>query len=267
MIYAKTQGDLTLLLSVQYTYNKNVEYDYSNQPRPCHNFVFMLDGEALIQSSGKSLSLKRGDILFIPKNTTYNAKWKATPKAIFHSVHFSFQNKSDPLFNKSAPIQLLDNTNFEKLYNLVKEIERYQFSEESDFFLALSAFYALLGQTFSSVQFEKTKPIHKTLSPAVNYIQKNYQKPLTVEMLAKLCNLSPSRFYFLFKQHTGDSPIVYKNRITIQNCAQELLINKEITIKEIAVKYGFISSIYFERLFKKIMGETPTKYRKGQSLI
>ena len=267
MIYAKIQEILSLLLSVQYTHNKNREYDYSTLPRPCHNLAFMLEGEALIELNTGVIRLKAGDILFIPKNTTYKAKWFASPKTVFHSLHFSFQPNNDPLANQNIPVQLLNNAHFKDLYVLLKEIEKYQFSKSTTSFLALSAFYKICGLLFEEIKLNKTSAAPKTLQPAITYIHQNYTKHFTVEHLANLCFLSPSRFYYLFKEQTGISPIVYKNKIAIQYSVQELLYNKELSIKEIAQKHGFVSSIYFERLFKKIMGKTPSQYRKEESLI
>ena len=267
MIHAKTQENLSLLLSVQYTHTKNMEYDYSDQPRPCHNLAFMLEGEGVIQSNEELIPLHPGDILFIPKNTTYKANWIASPEAVFHSLHFSFHPQNDVLANQNIPIQVLNNANFKELYILLKEIEKHQFSKSTNSFFAISAFYKICGILFKEIKINETSDTKKTLQPAITYIHQNYAKHITVEYLAKLCFLSPSRFYYLFKAQTGVSPIVYKNRIAIQNSAQELLYNKGISIKEIAQNHGFISTIYFERLFKKTMGKTPSQYRQEDHLI
>lgn len=267
MIYAHSQEILSLLLSIKYRYTENIKYDYSNQPRPCHNFIFMLEGEGVIEANSKTILLNAGDILFIPKNTTYVAQWKASPKAVFHSLHFSFSPKSDPFLNKEIPIQLLDNENFDMKYSLLKDVERYQFSKTSDSFFALSAFFGLCGNLLRKVRFNEIQPVNEIILPAVTYIQKNYKKRISVENLARMCNLSPSRFYYLFKQETDDSPIVYKNKLAIENCIQELLYNKEISIKELSIKYGFGNPIYFERLFKKMLNKTPSQYRNDECLL
>ena len=266
MIHAKMQEILSLLLSVQYMRNKNKEYDYSKLPRPCHNLVFMLEGEALIEFKTGVIRLKAGDILFIPKNTTYKAKWLAKPKTVFHSLHFSFQPNNDPLANQNIPVQSLNNAHFKELYILLKEIEMYQFSKNTTSFFALSAFYKICGLLFEEIKFNKTSAT-KTLQPAITYIHQNYTKHFTVEHLANLCFLSPSRFYYLFKEQMGISPIVYKNKIAIQYSVQELLYNKELSIKEIAQKHGFVSPIYFERVFKKFMGKPPSQYRNEDYFI
>ena len=267
MIHARTKEYLSLLLSIQYTRYRDREYDYSTQPRPCHNLAFMLEGEALVESNEEIIRLKAGDILFIPQNTTYKVKWFANPKTVFHSLHFSFLDQNDVLANRNIPVQMLNNAHFKDLYALLKEIEKYQFSKTTDSFLALSAFYKICGLLFKEIEINETSASQKALQPAFAYIQQNYAKHITVQYLANLCFLSPSRFYYLFKEQTGISPIVYKNKITIQNAAKELLYNKNMSIKEIAQKHGFVSTIYFERLFKKAMGKTPSQYRNEDSWI
>ena len=88
MISAELQKTFSLLIPVKYTYAKDEEYDYLNEPRPCHNLVFMLDGEGVIQTKGETFVLKKGDILLVPKDTVYSSKWIAKPKVVFHSLHF-----------------------------------------------------------------------------------------------------------------------------------------------------------------------------------
>ena len=65
----------------------------------------------------------------------------------------------------------------------------------------------------------------------------------------------------------GVSPIVYKNRLSIQSAAQELLYNKDESIANISKKYGFSSLVYFEQLFKKTTGKSPSQYRKENQLL
>ena len=59
--------------SCTYSMLKNQTLEYSLAPRPFYNLVVMKKGCAQIVSSGKTIEFKQGDVLFIPKNTTY--KW------------------------------------------------------------------------------------------------------------------------------------------------------------------------------------------------
>ena len=267
MIYANTRDYLSLLLSVKYTLLKDTLHDYSLEPRPCHNFAFLLEGEAEIKSEGNQIRLRRGDILFIPKNTTYSCRWLAKPKAVFQSLHFSFHPKNDPFFRQRVNVQSLNNENFDELYRTLKQIERYQYAKDENSYLALSAFFKICAELFPSVSIPSNKPTDTTLTPAMEYLEFHYNQAVSVETLSSLCFLSPSRFHYLFKKQTGVSPIVYKNQLAVQYAAQDLLFLQDKSVREIAERHGFSSIVYFERLFKKTTGKTPSQYRKENTLL
>lgn len=267
MISVNIQEFLNLLLSVQYIHKIDTTYDYSDKPRPCHNLVFMLDGVAEIESDGEKFLLERNEVLFVPKNTIYKAIWKASPTVKFHSVHFSFRSGIDPLDKKIIPVQKIEVDDFNKLLNIAKNIEKRQFYKDEQVFLLLSDFYKLCGEVFKKVQINSKQKHNNIIATAVSYIEKNYYRELTVEKLSSLVFLSPSRFYYLFKLQTGLSPIAYKNKIAVQNASQELLAFPDKSVAQIAFSHGFKGVIYFERLFKKLTGKTPSQYRKEESLL
>ena len=171
MFYANSQEILTLLLSVKYSYRADIRFNYSDKPRPCHNFVFMLGGEARITSDRNTFSLKAGQILYIPKNTTYTAEWITAPRVVFHSLHFNFQPQIDPLSKTILPVQAISVDNFDELYLLVKEIESMQYSKNVDSFFVLSDFYKLCGKIFSNVKAETHVQQNETIAPAITYIE------------------------------------------------------------------------------------------------
>ncbi len=263
---AKIQEIVPLILPIKYSYPHDINYDYSKSPRPCHNFVFMLDGNAIINSNGNFINLSPKEILFIPKNTTYTAEWKATPKVKFVSLHFFFSPLLDPFETEIIQVQKIPINNFDELLSLIKEIENLQFSREADSFFTLSSFYKLCGHLLPNIQVDANEKYSKTILPAITYIKHNFNKQITVEQLSSLCYVSPSRFFYLFKKQTGLSPISYKNKFAIQCVAQSLLAHPEKNIADVATSNGFTNLIYFGRLFKKIIGKTPSQYRKEECL-
>lgn len=267
MFNTKKLDELSFCTAVKYTSGKDYSCDYSTAPRPCHNLVFMLEGEGTIQTENSTLQIKKGDILYIPQNSTYISHWKAVPHCIFHSVHFKFALSQEPFNGKKTPVQLLPNEQFVALYEAVKTIQEHQYSKAMDAYLYLSAFYYLCGILLPCVQVEDRIFFESNVSPAVRYLENNYTEHCTIDQLAALCYLSPSRFFYLFKKHIGCSPIAYKNKIAVQKAAHALILHKDKTIENIAYEYGFNSPIYFRRLFKKLTGKTPSQYRKEDRLI
>lgn len=267
MTNTKTVDEPSFCAAVRYASDKDYGYDYSAEPRPCHNFVFMSEGEGTVATKDSVLKIKKGDILFIPKNSEYIAQWKAAPLCVYYSVHFNFSLSKDPFAGKKTPVQLLPNERFDELREAVKTIEQHQYSLDSDLFLYLSAFYYLCGILLPCAQTENAVALENNIVPAVEYLENNYTEACTIDFLASLCFLSPSRFFWLFKKHMGCSPITYKNKIAIRKAAQTLILYKDRSIESVAYENGFASPIYFRRVFKKLTGKTPSQYRKEKRLI
>jgi len=71
-----------------------------------------------------------------------------------------------------------------------------------------------------------------------------------------------SIFYFckLFKKVTGTTFTEFVSRTRVEK-AKNLLLNPNLRVSEIAYEVGFQSLTHFNRVFKQIMGESPTEYR------
>ena len=92
-------------------------------------------------------------------------------------------------------------------------------------------------------------------------IRNDYSKPLTLDDLAEEAQLNKQYFCRAFRQATGKTPIDYLNYYRIE-CAAEQLSLSYVSITEIALSCGFNDLSYFNRLFKRSKGVTPSNYRK-----
>lgn len=97
---------------------------------------------------------------------------------------------------------------------------------------------------------------------AINYIQSNFSKQLTVNEIAKHVGLSPSHFMNVFKQHTKVTCIKYINSFRL-NIAETILKETDESVLQIAQDCGFNNLSLFNREFKKAYFTTPTQYRKN----
>lgn len=99
------------------------------------------------------------------------------------------------------------------------------------------------------------------ISPALSKIFKDYNEKITVEELAKLCNVTKYHFCRLFKEETGLSVIQYiiSYRISI---AETMLKSTDNSIENVAYSCGFEDVSYFYRTYKKLKGISPMKARK-----
>lgn len=95
---------------------------------------------------------------------------------------------------------------------------------------------------------------------ATEYIDNNIYENITLKKISSVCNLSQCYFSKLFKKETGINFIEYLNMKKIAK-AKQLLINTDKAINNISLDLGFEDCGYFIRIFKKLEGTTPKKFR------
>lgn len=94
------------------------------------------------------------------------------------------------------------------------------------------------------------------------FIEMHYSERIMLEDAAAVLNFNTSYFARTFKKITGTSFLIYLNTYRI-NRARQLLLNSNGGVAEIAAAVGFGSVKSFNRVFKQIIGTSPTEYRKN----
>jgi AraC-like DNA-binding protein len=98
------------------------------------------------------------------------------------------------------------------------------------------------------------------LAPVLERIDERLAEPTSREQLARLAGLSPSRFHELFLAVMRESPMAYLQRRRVQR-AQQLLIGGGPSVREVAAAVGFDDPFHFSRVFKRVTGQSPARYR------
>lgn len=93
------------------------------------------------------------------------------------------------------------------------------------------------------------------------WMDTNYHKEISVEVLAEQCNMSRRTFERRFKKATGDSPLRYLQRIRIEK-AKQLLEQGNQTFETITAEVGYEDTSSFRRMFQKVTGVPPSIYRE-----
>jgi AraC family transcriptional regulator, arabinose operon regulatory protein len=96
---------------------------------------------------------------------------------------------------------------------------------------------------------------------AAEYICQNSERKISIEYLAKICGLSPSRLSHLYKIQMGQTPMRYLETQRIQKARHYLEVSS-FSISEIASMVGYDSPFYFSRRFREHTGQSPRDYRK-----
>jgi AraC-like DNA-binding protein/ligand-binding sensor protein len=98
------------------------------------------------------------------------------------------------------------------------------------------------------------------ITGAKDYVASHQSDPITLAEIARALNVSTFHFCRKFKQATGLTFVKYLNRVRIEK-AKILLHDKNLRITDIAYEVGFQSLTHFNRIFRKLVGHSPTEYR------
>lgn len=99
-----------------------------------------------------------------------------------------------------------------------------------------------------------------SLAPAVEYICREYSRPIKVRELANQVQMSASHFNRLFVQHFAVTPYKYLMRVRIA-AACDLLATTDLPIGEISGRTGFYDTSHLTNEFKRDQGVSPSDYR------
>ena len=101
----------------------------------------------------------------------------------------------------------------------------------------------------------------KTIDNVVSDIREHYMEDISLTSLAAKYNISMARLSEMIKEHLSLNFSDYIASLRIQR-AKELLRDESLSIQEIAEIVGYNDYFYFTKVFKKVEGISPSKYRK-----
>jgi transcriptional regulator GlxA family with amidase domain len=107
----------------------------------------------------------------------------------------------------------------------------------------------------------KTEHSDDSISSAQEWLHANFHKSFPLDAPARRVGMSPRNFVRRFKQATGDSPLMYLQKLRIA-AAKRLLEADHRTIQEISGAVGYQDAAFFRQLFARHAGVSPSAYRQ-----
>lgn len=124
-----------------------------------------------------------------------------------------------------------------------------------------SLFYQFVYELIRQMHTQEIRPLNPDIvEEAVRYIEENYHKPLTLELLAQELACSVGYLSKLFKEKMQTSPIHYLGEMRV-NKAAKILLETDTTLQEIAEHVGYLDGHSLSRSFKRHKGISPAKYK------
>lgn len=93
-----------------------------------------------------------------------------------------------------------------------------------------------------------------------NYIMQMYDKPITLEDVARQAHMTPQAFCRYFKKHTLHTFVSFLNEVRINEACKKLIDGNYDSIATVAYNCGFNSITNFNRVFKSVTRKSPSEY-------
>lgn len=142
-------------------------------------------------------------------------------------------------------------------------------SQESSYHLIGHLFLimdALVSGSSSRRRTQGGKRAQYYANEAVAFISQNYSRAITVEDMARRCNLDRSYFGKVFRDTLGQSPQEFLIQYRMEKAA-ELLKITELPVGEISRQVGYPNQLHFSRAFKNFYGISPRTYRQNNKFL
>ncbi|MBQ9428261.1 MAG: helix-turn-helix transcriptional regulator [Clostridia bacterium] len=243
------------------------EWSFIGNPRKDHGFMYVLCDEVFIRyADGSTSAYHAGALLYIPLGCEYYAEFRGQHGDCGDVLaNFLISDIEGNAYCLSDRIVCLIEHASELILNDLSKIAEYSTNIKNPSIHTTKVFYALLEKILAQIVLLDTENhTGSVVTPALYYIDNHIGENTPISDLAKLCLLSESAFRKAFKAAVGLSPTQYKIRAKVLKAQDILESTTEITISEIAERLGFYDISYFYRVFGKVTGQTPKKYRNEE---
>ena len=140
----------------------------------------------------------------------------------------------------------------------------YEHNHAESMFESSKRIYKLFEIFLTPTEQEQKEEL--PITAAVEYIRSNIGKPITLEDLAGVAQLSPYYFSHMFKRETGFAPMEYVINTRIEH-AKSLLLRTTMPVADIAEEVGYSTTGSLTNVFVKKVGESPAQYRKSHKSL
>ena len=256
---SKVSNDYPLLINTCGHYDVRTPFEtYSSIGRDDYFLAFVTNGELSIVIDGNTYIAKKGNFVIFPPK--YHYQFAGNPPTYYLSIHFtgSYADRflTECGFNNLPCI--IDSEFSVEMHNKCKKLIDTFLSNEP---LAIQLCASILQEIILYIaKIELDKVNTSPLKASLKYIHSFYTNKIDIPNLAKIENLSYSRYVTKFKKQTGKSPNEYIIDLRLQ-LAKNLLESTVMSIKQISERIGYTDQYFFSRLFKNHMGMSPRAFR------
>ena len=231
-------------------------------------FLYCVHGEGTVSCDTSEIKIKKGDTVIINARQLHNISTESEVKYRCLIIANSFFRENG-IENENIYFteSLSDSQAGQLMENIAEIYSSHHNHSVAEIRLSVLSYVVYMYKHFSKQLKNETKKFSKSYAAvlaAVEYINDNFDKKLSVDQLSSKVGFSKYHFARIFKENTGITVIQHINAIRCDH-ASFLLRETQKPISEICLECGFESPSYFAKTFAATYGILPSEHRKKYS--
>lgn len=235
--------------------------------------IYCVAGKGWYQTNGhERITIEANQFIILPSHIPYSFGADENNPWSIYWIHFEGKLANEFVSNPLRPNFILpgNSSRLQERLDLFEEIySNFSMAYTLEYMIHASmCLYPFLSSFHHVESFRhyrvSTRKEQSFSAQVIHYMQENIASNLSLEELAKHFKYSSSHFSALFQKETGYSPINYYIQLKIRKACQYIELSN-LKLFEIAGKVGFDEPAYFTRIFTKIIGMSPSEYRRKET--
>lgn len=268
--------DVDIIFSDLYTYNAKYQtlpfrieslshfyahenYSAERNELDCYIILYTISGEGVLDFEGETYKIRKNQVMFIDCSKHHIYKTAENNHWDFYFMLIAgdgIKSYYDIIFkDKYFILDYFDTNIIDKFVDLIMYLKN---KRSRSFELLVSR---LINDLLIQFLLLNSNAADDTFTKAIEYIEENYEKKISIDELADIAKISKYHFIRKFKKTYSETPYEFIIRYKI-NKSKILLLNTDYSVDEVSMMVGFNDTTTFIRAFKKLIGTTPNKYRE-----
>lgn len=227
--------------------------------------IYCVSGHGMLQVDGQRQDIEAGDLVLLPRGHGHHYQADSQdPWSIYwvhlggHDVPRFFDEIAGQAGRRSVRVGVHSRLaeEFQALLVAATRVQPEHLVYAANLLRSLLAFAALMRHQ------HEVRLATLDVNRVNGYLQTALHRRLSLSELAEATS-ELSRYHFIreYKRQTGQTPMQAFQRIKVSHACYLLDITDD-TVVEIAARLGYDDPYYFSRLFKRVMGVSPQRYRQ-----
>ncbi len=220
---------------------------------PMFEIVYYRNGEGRTEFNGRQFSYEPGTFTVLYPNELHD-ETRITDTEV---VYFGFYYDNQPVrleMGLYKDSQLCLHSLIEQILGeMAEKLNHYEVKIDSLLQALIVEVQRLSGSRVTVYADQK-------IAYAKHYMEQYYSQKMNLTQLSKICGYSYDHFRHMFKETEGITPMVYLRQLRIEK-AKKMILERELSLTEIALECGFTSLSQFSSVFRQITGQNPTNFK------